>query len=211
MILATEDPLSETVLRRISAQFRPEVAVCSAMGGGGRSKLELRARSLNRTARSVPVFMLLDLDRPIPCIPEFIRDMFGSEPAAQMLFRFAVMEVESWLLADRATLARFLSIAVSRMPRRTDELPDPKRTLIDLARGSSSRSIREDLVPPIGSTASQGPVYSQRMIEFAANAWRPESARLESPSLDRAITRLVAAYGGGGPARTAGERTTVGP
>ena len=49
---------------------------------------------------------------------------------------------------------------------RPESLPHPKRALVDLARRSSVRAIREDLVPEPGSAAIVGRGYTPRMTEF---------------------------------------------
>jgi hypothetical protein len=48
--------------------------------------------------------------------------------------RFAVNELESWLLADREGLANFLGIAVSRMPICPEREEFPKKTLVNISR-----------------------------------------------------------------------------
>lgn len=109
---------------------------------------------------------------------------------ANLLFRIAVREVESWLLADQVNLARFFGIAQSSIPARPDELPDPKQKLIDLARKSRNRRLREDIVPRKGSTAKQGPDYNVRLEEFVNGIWNPRTAAESSPSLHRATLKI---------------------
>ncbi len=61
------------------------------------------------------------------------------DPAPYMCFRVAVREVEAWLLADREQIARFLSIARSRVPQSPETLDNPKQRLVELARHSRRR------------------------------------------------------------------------
>ncbi len=111
-------------------------------------------------------------------------------------FLLWVRHVEAWLLADRERISAFLGVGTVKVPRDPETLEDPTRTLVDLARQSRRRDIREDMVPRPGSGRSVGPAYTSRMIEFAADAgrWRPEVAAENSRSLGRcrnALKRLI--------------------
>lgn len=66
----------------------------------------------------------------------------------------------------------------------------PKQALVNLARTSRRRAIRDDMVPREGSGRAVGPGYTSRIIEFVSNHWRPEQAAHVSDSLRRAIARL---------------------
>jgi len=63
--------------------------------------------------------------------------------------------------------------------------------MVDLARRSRRRTIREDMVPREGSGREVGPAYSSRMIEFVRNAWSPEAAMEASDSLCRCVECLI--------------------
>jgi hypothetical protein len=108
-----------------------------------------------------------------------------------MCFCVAVREVEAWLLADRDQIARFLSVAVSRIPRSPDDLADPKRAVVDAARRSRARAIRDDIIPAARSGRAVGPAYTARMTEFVMTEWRPEIAAGSSDSLARCLTRVL--------------------
>ena len=112
-----------------------------------------------------------------------------------MCFRVAVRQIEAWLLADSERLARFLSIAIARVPVDPEALDNPKETLVNLARHSRRRDIREDMVPRPRSGRSVGAAYTSRLIEFAETQWRPEIAAERADSLRRCrirIERLIA-------------------
>lgn len=191
MILAIEDSLSEAVVRKLLSVVRPDIPVTVAIGNRGKGYLQNRARELNRTAASVPVFLLTDLDRPQPCPAELMRLWLRALPQRHLLFRVAVMEVESWVMADRARFSEFLSVPEHRIPANTDEIPLPKEHIVTLARRSRRKDIREDLVPAVGSTAAVGPAYNPRLATFVDSIWNPIAASEASPSLHRAIERLV--------------------
>lgn len=107
-----------------------------------------------------------------------------------MYFRIAIRKVEAWLLADRQSLARFLSVPVSRIPAQPDCLENPKETVLPLARQSSSARIQKDLLPTASSARREGPAYASRMIEFATRYWDIPTARKHSPSLQRCCQTL---------------------
>ena len=65
MIVAVEDALSESVVRKLIAVTRPDINVSVVLGRQGRGYLQKKARDLDETARSVPVFILADLDQSL--------------------------------------------------------------------------------------------------------------------------------------------------
>ena len=106
-----------------------------------------------------------------------------------MCFRLAVRAIESWLLADAEQLAAFLRVSSAKIPVNPDGEHDPKMTLVNLARYSTKKNIREDMVPREGSGGKVGPGYVGRVIEFA-QLWRPEVAAERSDSLRRCLAAL---------------------
>lgn len=192
MIIAVEDILSEVVARKILHSVRPDLSVTTVLGHRGKSYLKTKVRELNRTAMAVPVLLLVDLDTPSVCPPSLISSWLGGPAQPKLLFRVAVMEIETWIIADRERFARFLGVPEGRIPRAVDEILNPKEQVVLLARSSRSQAVREEMVPSPGSTASVGPGYNARLSEFVHNQWEPESAASASPSLARMIRRLVA-------------------
>lgn len=194
MIIAVEDLVAEALVRRIVAEVRADLVIAVPMRLGGRSAVERKLSDLNRTARSVPVFAMIDLDRPEPCPPDIIKQHFPGGLAPLMLFRVAVFEAESWVLADCAGVAELLAVPEHRIPARPDEEPDPKRTIVNLARKSRRKDIRDDLVPAEGGTASVGPAFNARLSAFIAGEWSLQRAQERSPSLRRTVDRLAEAF-----------------
>jgi len=131
-----------------------------------------------------------DLDNEYECAPSLIQDWLP--PGKQMnnfLFRIAVHEIESWLLADRDCFASYFSISRELVPLEPDNQVDPKHTIISLAKRSRKREIKEDIIP-IDDYASMGPGYNIQFQYFIKNIWNIDSARKNSPSLDKAIKSL---------------------
>lgn len=161
-------------------------------GKNGKPRLRARINGYNDAARFSPWIVLVDLDQEADCAPPLVRAWLPA-PAPQMCFRVAVREVEAWLLADRARIARFLSVRAADVSGDPEALPDPKLALVDLARRSRRREIREDMVPRPGSGRAVGPVYTSRLIEFVTDrqrGWRPSIAARSADSLARCIQRL---------------------
>jgi hypothetical protein len=186
--LATEDELSEHILHRLLTETG-KFAVGTRYRRGGNGYLKRTINGWNKAAAGVPFLVLTDLDQ-YACPSALLSSWLPVPRHANLLFRIAVREVESWLLADQVNLARFFGIAQSSIPARPDELPDPKQKLIDLARKSRNRRLREDIVPRKGSTAKQGPDYNVRLEEFVNGIWNPRTAAESSPSLHRAILKI---------------------
>jgi len=190
--LAVEDDLSEAVIRKLLFDTGRSYAIGTVFGRGGYGYLRSRVKTWNAAAAAgTPILLLTDLDQ-LPCPSGLIHDWLEAEPHANLIFRVAVREIESWLLADREGFADFLGISVTKVPTEPDQIADPKQCLVNLARRSRRRTLRESIVPRQGSTALQGPDYNGCLGEFVRNQWDRDSAAGRSPSLNRAWARLIA-------------------
>jgi hypothetical protein len=187
--VATEGLLDTAVVRRILRDLDLELG--PVHGEKGKSSLDRNLRGYNNAARFAPWLVLRDLDRDAECPPELLPSLLAS-PAAMMRFRIAVRSVEAWLLADAKGIQRFLRIPEGSIPVNPETLTDAKQTIVNLARRSRSREIREDLIPSSGTTSRVGPAYTARLVEFAARGWRPRIAARGSSSLRRCIDSLEA-------------------
>jgi hypothetical protein len=180
--LVVEDPLSEAVVRRLLQDLPIAIGACYGRQGFGYIRKKIGA--FNHAAKVCPFLVLTDLDTR-ECAAALIREWLPQHRHPNLLFRVAVREVESWLLADPAGLAAFLGIASRIIPTDPDSLDDPKRTLIDLTRTSRKRDLREAIVPRPGSTAAIGPDYNGALAGFVAQNWNPVEAGRRSDSLRR--------------------------
>ena len=196
--LAVEDVLSEQMLRAILKQCGRDYEVGAVYGKKGFGYLKAKLAGFNNAAKGMPYLMLTDLDSR-PCATSLIETWFGCDledyakrRSHNLLFFVAVREVEAWLLADRESFARFLKISVDAIPSKSDQMPDPKKQLIDLVRKSKNRRLRDDIVPRDGSIISVGPDYNGRLNEFLWSNWRLDVAERHSPSLRRANSVLKA-------------------
>lgn len=189
LLIAAEDELSCAVMQRlIETSGRPFLA-CRILNTRGNDQLKKNMVKFKAASRVVPHIVLTDLDHH-PCPPVLIEQWQAKVLPPSMLFRVAVREVEAWLLADRQGLAQFLDIALNKLPHEPEAEPDPKRTLINLARKSRKRRLAQELVPETGSAARIGPLYNARMREFVRNTWNVQRACDIAPSLARTVSRL---------------------
>lgn len=184
---AVEGIVDEAVVRKLITHA--DATPGDVYGKQGKSFLRQKIAGYNNAAKRMPWLVLVDLDSEEECAPP-LRSAWLPQPAPYLCFRVAVREVEAWLLADAERLAGFLSVARSRLPADPERLGDPKATMINLARVSRRRDIREDMVPRPESGRQVGPAYSSRLIEFASGDWRPDVAADRADSLKRAMRCL---------------------
>lgn len=179
--------MDETVLRRI-------ITLAGGAAGrihvtGGKHRLDRQLGGYNNAARFSAWCVLRDLNGDAPCAAD-LRLQLLPESSSLMRFRIAVHSIEAWVMADRESIGSFLSISQSAIPTLPDDLPNPKRVLVDLARSSRKRAIREGIVPTSGSGRRVGPDYTSLIIEYVESGWRPEVAAHSSESLRRCIDKL---------------------
>jgi len=184
---AVEGMVDEAVVRKLILEAGGYPG--SVYGKNGKALLRRQFSGYNNAARHWPWIVLVDLDRDGECTPP-LREDWVSDPAPYLCFRVAVREVEAWLMADAESLAGFLSVAPSRIPGDPEQLQDPKTEMVNLARHSRRRAIREDMVPRSRSGRAIGPAYASRLVEYVATLWRPEVAKERADSLGRAIRCL---------------------
>jgi hypothetical protein len=187
---AVEGIVDEAVLRRLVRAVRAQAG--PVFGKTGKQQLLERLPGYNNAARYSPWLVLVDLDDDANCAPPFKAATLPT-PSQWMCFRVAVREVEAWVLGDRQRAAEFLDVNPNLLPADPEREENPKRIVVNLARRSRNRDIRQDLVPREGSGRSEGPAYASRLIEFVSDAqhgWRPTVAAHASDSLARCLRSL---------------------
>ena len=191
--LGVEDALSEAVAVRLIKQYAKGARKSQTVGLKGNDDLRKRLPSLNAIASYVgPALVLTDLDSPQRCPAELVASWTqGIRRSPNLVLRVAVLEVEAWIIADRGNFARWLGISESVIPRAPEQVDDPKRALVQLARRSRNRNLRDGLVSDRGNGLFlPGPGYNPELRDFVNRRWDPEAARLAAPSLSRAIRRV---------------------
>ncbi len=182
---AVEGDPDEAVARKLAETVGLEIS--AVHGKKGKGYLDQKAAAFNAAARFGPWLILRDLDNDAPCPGELVHRLLA-RPSRHMMLRIAVRSVESWVLADKDAFRRFMGIASARVPDRPDDLPNPKGTLVGLARTSRY----SDMAPDPGAPNSVGPAYNARLIEFIMLHWRPRVAARNSESLRRCLAKLDA-------------------
>ncbi|WP_076605926.1 DUF4276 family protein [Burkholderia metallica] len=187
LVIATEDEVSEQIGKRLAQEAGLEVGLC--VGKQGNGYLRKRIPNFCQMADQQPVLLITDLDQ-IAHPKTLIAEWLGSKkPPRNLIFRVAVREIESWILADHVAMQTLLGAKVSKLPPSPDELADPKQTLLALAQ-KANRDVREDMVVSQGSVSSQGFGYNARLSQLIGTVWCPERAAGRSPSLSRARASL---------------------
>ncbi len=179
----TDEAVAKCLIRHVGA------VPGSVYGKNGKPDLRKKVNAYSQAARNNPWLVLVDLDHDAACAPP-LKAAWLSNPPPRLCFCIAVRAVEAWLLADADTLSDFLGVARSRVPQQPEHLDDPKAALVNLARRSRRKYIREDMLPREGSGRPVGPAYTSRLIEYVNQHWRPKEAAKRARSLARAICRL---------------------
>ena len=188
--LVFEDVLSEAVLKKMLKQSQRPFSVGHCLNQRGNDKIKKNISGFNNAAKGMPYLVLTDLDNA-DCPLVILSEWLTQPKHPNLLFRIAVKEVEAWLLAHREAFAQFLGISVDLIPGDADRIPDPKQLLINLAKKSRKRDLREAIVSEPNSTAKIGKDYNGQLIHFVNESWQVASAQTNSPSLKRAMNALI--------------------
>lgn len=178
--LAVEGVTDEAVVKRLLGEAGLEPG--PVYPRSGKRSLDSRLAGYNQAARVSRWLVLRDLDQDAPCAPALIARLLP-RPSPLMRLQIAVHAVEAWLMGDPESLSAFLGVRRGRIPPRPEVVVDPKRALIDLARQSRRRTVRDEIAPPAGSKARVGPGYAAALIEYATGDWRPSVAAAHCESL----------------------------
>lgn len=187
--LAVEDTLSEAVIRTMLIQSNRNFSIGVCLNRGGYGYLKKIISGLNNAAKGTPYFVLTDLDRG-DCPLALIAQWLPQPQHPNLIFRIAVREVEAWVLAHKAAFSEYLGIAKQKIPDNVDTISDPKQFLINLARKSRKRAIRDAIVPASNSTAQIGKDYNAPLISFVQDFWKADQAIEHSESLSRAMAAI---------------------
>jgi len=186
--LATEDELSEAIALRLISEVQLPHEITHKLGRRGFGYLRSKMDSWRQMAEHQVMMVLTDLDRA-NCLVEF-RDQWLADRLmpAGLVFRIAVREVESWVLADHQAM-RELFGKKCVLPGAPDVLPDPKQTLLGLGK-NAPKKVRDDLIKTVDGQLRQGVGYNARLTHWINSEWSPERAAERSPSLARARIRI---------------------
>lgn len=179
----TDQAIIEALCRCMEIE-QPKIRVTN-----GKGALNRDLEKYNKAARYLHFLVMRDLDHDAQCAPELKKALLPKRER-NLRFVIAVREMESWLLADRSALAKFVGVSEKRVPYSPESLAYPKGSLIELAAKSNKKDVRAGMVQRSGSGAKQGIAYASYIINFVTNFWRPDIAAKESPSLAYCISML---------------------
>jgi hypothetical protein len=186
--ILAEDTLCQVLAYKLLDAVSPRLTLGVPYLGNGFGYIKSRIREFNKAAKGIPLLVVTDLVEICPS--KQIKKWLPNGAHPNLVFRIAVKESESWVLADTRGISSFLQVKVNSIPRNVDELVDPKRTLLSLASRSRSRILRQALIPRPGSTAVVGPDYNSTMSSFVRKNWNLNEASQNSPSLRRALASI---------------------
>lgn len=165
----------------------------TVMGGCDAIKNKCEA-FLNLAKSGIHSFILTDLDAT-ECACSLIRSWFSIPKndevllPPQCIFRVAVREIESWIIADHEAWAAFIGIPAVNFSMQPDQLDNPKQHLLNVIRRKGKKKIHREMLPK--GTAHIGPRYNEILCNFVTSSWEPERAAMRSPSLERALKALM--------------------
>ncbi|MDX2076593.1 MAG: hypothetical protein SFZ02_09200 [bacterium] len=160
--------------------------------GGEKEAIITSLPKWNEAAKWDYWVVVIDMDNDSNCVAEYRKKLLPVL-SGNMIFRIAVRKIESWILADSESLAKYFGVSKLLIPTNPENILDPKEEIIKIARKSKRKDIREDIVPVEGSGTKQGKGYPHRIQEFLTHPeypWRPAVAQESADSLKRCIRAL---------------------
>lgn len=186
--LLVEGEIDEAVARRMISECGYDIGTC--YGKKGVSYIKEKIQAFNLSSVSMCYLTLVDfMDTKFQCPPEILNNWIPPRNK-KMIFRVVVREIESWVMADRENLAKFLNVNIEQIPLNPESESDPKQTLVNIARKSRSKTIRDSIVPEQNSTAQVGKLYNSTIKQFVNDSWNINSAQENSLSLKKCMERL---------------------
>ena len=182
-----EDILEKDVIDKIvSTFFSKKYRVASYTCGRGFGWIKNNINIFNKASARTTYLVVIDLDKE-SCPIRIIQDWLDEDLGENLLFRVAVHEIESWIVADVQNFSKFLHLRENKLKNSTDEIADPKKYIFDLIKESKKRHLSG--ICPRG-TARIGEDYNEKLSKFVKSSWNPKLAMVNSPSLKRTINRL---------------------
>jgi len=182
-----EDIIHSSILDRIFNYQNGMHSIYRRFSRGGNAYIRKNFNSFNTASNYGSYMILTDLDNyecPLALIANWNCDAINS----QLIFCIAIKEAEAWLLADRYNFAKYFSISIKKLPIAPELIPDPKLKIIELARMSRKRVIKQGIVPR--DTAKVGKDYNNILNDYIYNYWNIDNALNNSDSLRRVIRKL---------------------
>ena len=180
-----EDGLTRIVLQRIIDDCKMNFQIVVKHGAGN---IKSNISAYNKSAKSLPIIVLRDQDT-IECAPLAVEEWLPKKiQNRRMLFHVIEHEIESWVMADREMLAKWLNCKLNDVPINPDQIIDPKQKIFSLVRHSPRKRLHAAILPH--GTAKQGPEYNATLGQFVLKHWRLKTAVVNSRNLERFIAKL---------------------
>ena len=192
-----EDAPAQAVLSKIvdyvnlgrENHFYLEVPPVITKGSGNLKNTAMRFLRAKDKVHSIFFTDLDNIDSPtVLCNNWFKLPCLRMLPKS-MIFRVACHEVESWIIADKTGFANFLEISDVNFPDTPDQLTDPKQYLFNVIRSKCRKKKYLDMLPQ--KNQKVGLEYDSMLTDFVNSKWNIEKAMMRSPSLRRAVNRMV--------------------
>ena len=184
-----EDLLTASVIKRLVNEFNDKITITQEINAHGFGKIKRDILKYNNAAKNKPFIIITDLDKK-ECAVSLIEDWFNNtEKEPELIFRVAVKEIDAWILADKKGIAKTLNISPDIIPSEPEKIDNPKELLMQLAKKSKKREIREEF-PPKDSFAHQGPLYNILLTTFVNEEWNLDEAMKHSKSLEKAYIAI---------------------
>jgi len=201
VVIVGEDPVTREVIKKLLEVICPNGFNVIREDPVRGSEIKKLAPNYNLLAQSLPVILLADLDNN-NCPPTEQAAWLNNQPKhPNLMFRFAIDEAESWLLADRPGFAAFLGIDMvhipeptasrSREPRNLEIRPRYKSSLFlmrELASISPKTELKRQLTPL--DKTSKSAEYNSALLPFISLHWNVNTAKQNSYSLQKMVHRL---------------------
>lgn len=194
LLVVGEDALCCALGERLARDCLPHWSLAApSINTRGVTRLRTQLPRYGRlAAHAYPVLCIADTDGQ--CALHLRRAWIATAPSGLVL-RLAVPEAESWVMADAGAFAHSFAVPMAKVPRKPDEVADPKAELLALARRSKRRPVRDEVVSALDPTKA-GSGYNLHLCAFVNTGWRAAVAAESSPSLRRALTALSALAAG---------------
>jgi len=189
ILVVGEDPLTCALGEQLVTELLPSwIMPLAAINKKGVTKLIPEFPRFIEQAKFQPVLCIADTDGK--CVKELLAKWLPKTLPHNFCLRLAVAEAESWLIADRKSMADYFGIPEKHVSKTPDEESDPKRHLLNLVRKSKNRDLRLEMVSQTDQS-KQGTGYNPRLRHFVKVYWSAQRAAENSPSLARALLRIA--------------------
>ena len=161
----------------------------------GFGNLQIQAKKFLSAAtkgEGIRSIFLADLDQK-NSVQQIVNEWFNIACPAllpeKFIFRIAVHEIESWIIADINGIAKFLNVSTANFIIMPDDLEDPKQFLFNVIRSKCKSAKFRDMLPQKGQAI--GIEYNPQIVQFIKKNWNIQMALTKSPSLKRAVDCFI--------------------